>query len=459
MAFDAVAWFAGAEADDDGSGFYAGARAAPERRPCAAPRAGATHGRHTAGARARGRHAPGRCTAYTSADNSKRAPMTHPSPAGSPGGGSAVAGGGSEPWQATRALTQVARDEDAYLGSGRRDIGRAVGDNRHELFVACEAGLALRQQFEHLRPEFIAVHDVATVGSRKLVAGIAAAGKGAVQRLVIRRQGQGEPLATLDFTEVSTAEGTRVRVYATDSQAEPATREAIARTLLAFSTLGAILVGDVPGASIGSVFEPLHAQMVNGPWPNRKLLLLPLSTANPLVNQGMDLARGTGVQVRTTPQVARPADAWNFISRSWAQAREQAGGVRPPSPASLGEDVLGRYLDQLGRVTGMVSCCIFEVSTGRPLLHAGARPGPADLAEHGAELMAAMLTTSRRLGLGPALPDAALTLAGHHLVLRPVPRHPGLALHAVLDKGVANLTLARLQIGRMDSLFGETPAA
>ena len=41
------------------------------------------------------------------------------------------------------------------------------------------------------------------------------------------------------------------------------------------------------------------------------------------------------------------------------------------------------------------------------------------------------------------------------LELRGVPKHPGVALHAVLDKTHANLTLARLQIGRMDSLFDE----
>jgi len=34
-----------------------------------------------------------------------------------------------------------------------------------------------------------------------------------------------------------------------------------------------------------------------------------------------------------------------------------------------------------------------------------------------------------------------------------VHNHPGLALHAVLDKTHANLTLARLQILRMDALL------
>ncbi len=67
-----------------------------------------------------------------------------------------------------------------------------------------------------------------------------------------------------------------------------------------------------------------------------------------------------------------------------------------------------------------------------------------------------MLDPSRNLGMGHALPEAAITLGSHHLLLRAVPRHPGLALHAVLDKSHANLTLARLQIGRMDATFDDT---
>jgi hypothetical protein len=125
------------------------------------------------------------------------------------------------------------------------------------------------------------------------------------------------------------------------------------------------------------------------------------------------------------------------------------------SRAAAPRDALSRYVQQLSELTGMVSVCIFEVATGRDLLHAGASPGAADLAEHGSELLAAMLSTSRTLGLGHALPEAAITLGAHHLVLRAVPKHTGLAMHAVLDKTHANLTLARLQIMRMDALFDE----
>ena len=123
------------------------------------------------------------------------------------------------------------------------------------------------------------------------------------------------------------------------------------------------------------------------------------------------------------------------------------------SRATSPKGLLDRYVHQLAELAGMVSCCVFDVASGLEIAHAGARPDPADLASHGSTLLSAMISTSRTLGLGHALPEAAITLGSHHLLLRAVPRHPGIALHAVLDKTHANLTLARLQVQRMDALF------
>jgi hypothetical protein len=104
----------------------------------------------------------------------------------------------------------------------------------------------------------------------------------------------------------------------------------------------------------------------------------------------------------------------------------------------------------VSEIKGMLSCCLFETATQRPVAHAGHRPGPASLASQGATLFAAMTAAGKLMGLGDAPPDAAITLASHHLLLRPLPNHPGLALHAVLDRGIANLTLVRLQLQRLD---------
>lgn len=410
------------------------------------------------------------------------------------------AAGTPEAWQSTRAqttlATQIMRHEEDDLVAERGDIGRQVGANERELFVSCDPALAMQQQFEHLSPEFIAVHDVGTTSSRKLLTGVAAASGRAVQKLYIRRQGYGTPLATLEYVELPTTDGSSLRMYTTEADADTLSRQGLARMLLAFSRLGVMMVGELPAHALEAAFKPIHDEMVSGPWRNRHLLLLPLSTSSSVAAQGAELARGTGVNVRTTPQVARPADAWGFINGAFARLREQAptdprgtpgghfprtatarAGVAPPQtlreepapplamrpmpqvptaktrPAATG--ILERYVQQLSELTGMVSVCVFELATGRDVAHAGASPAASELGNHGAELVASITSTCRALGLGHAIPEAAITLGAHHLLLRPLPKHPGLALHAVLDKTHANLTLARLQVGRMDILFDE----
>ena len=418
-------------------------------------------------------------------------------------------------WAATRAqtalATQLLEDENDYLAAEKEEVGRQIGGNERELFVSCAPAEALQQQFEHLQPNFIAVHDLATSSSRKLLTGIAAASGRAVQRLVVRRQGYGTALATLEFVELPTADNQLLRLYTTEADADSASRHAIARVLLAYSRLGVIMVGELPSHAIGTALRPLHDDIVTGPWPNRNLLLLPLASASTLVSHGLDLGRGTGVAVRTTPQVARPADAWGFITGTWSRLREQLpadgrvvpelGAFKPaayqpkraplatglpsgdtlpmedsrspvvlamrPMPAiatpsiaaTMPSTLIERYVKQLSELNGVISCCVFEVQSGRPVAHAGANPGSAELSSHGSALIAAMMTASRGLGFGHALPEAAITLGSHHLLLRGVPKNPGLAMHAVLDKASANLTLARLQVLRMDSLFEEAQTA
>jgi hypothetical protein len=432
---------------------------------------------------------------------------------GTPGG----AAESPDAWASTRAhtalATQLLPDENDYLAGEKDEIGRQIGGNERELFVSCAPAEALQQQFEHLHPEFIAVHDIATASSRKLLAGIAAASGRAVQKLVIRRQGYGTALATLEFVELPTTDQQSLRLYTTEADADTASRHALAKTLLAYSRLGVVMVGELPGHAIAAALKPLHDDILAGPWPSRNLLLLPLASASTLVTHGLDLGRGTGVAVRTTPQVARPADAWAFITGTWSRLREQAptdgravpelGAFRPapyqprkatlapvmggipsgdtlpmeePAPISLKmqpmpsistgsfaaappSTLIERYVRQVSELNGVISCCVFETQSGHPIAHAGASPGSAALGSYGSELLTAMMNVSRGLGFGHGLPEAAITLGSHHLLLRAVPKNAGLAMHAVLDKTSANLTLARLQLMRMDALFDDPSQA
>jgi hypothetical protein len=431
-------------------------------------------------------------------------------------------------WASTRAqtalATQVLGDEE-YLAV-EQEVGRQIGNNERELFVSCAPAEAMQQQFEHLQPDFIAVHDIATQSSRKLLAGIAAASGQSTQKLFIRRQGYGTPLATLEFVELPASDGRTLRLYTTEADADTPSRHALAKILLGYSRLAVVMVGDLPGHAIAGALKPLNEDILAGPWPSRHLLILPLGSASQLGTHATDLGRGTGVTVRTTPQVARPADAWSFITATWGRIRDMAegaegpraqclqarhvqpeaaagatglpsgdtlpmedpapkaasapldllpmpqislgappsGGSAPPAApvasaharAASTASVLDRYVRAVAELNGVVSAAIFEVSGGRAVAHAGASPSAPELGQHGAALLAVMSGTSRALGFGHLTPEAAVTLGSHHLLLRAVPKQPGLALHAVLDKTSANLTLARLQVQRLDSLFDGT---
>lgn len=406
-----------------------------------------------------------------------------------------------EEWQATRELTQVATqiltNREEYLAPDRREIGRRIGDQQHELFVVCDPAEAMLQQFQQHAPDFIAIHDVASDSSARILAGLAAATQRKIQQLVIRRQGHGVALATLEFAELPGAGGQMLRVYSTRVDADTQQRQALARALLSHARLGVVMVGDLPSHAIDSALQPLREGIARGPWPSRHLLIVPLKAGSPVAEHAAILPGRSGVQVTTTPPAIKPSDAWAFISEAWNRVRDGSGGGNavfapsappaaatapvpsiatpaplkpaatplPPAPlpmqpmpptrraiaAADDQNPWQAYVRRCVEITGMISCCVFDLATQRTLAHAGARPGPASLATHGAALHQAALEATKAMGLPGGPPDISITSSAHHLMLRGIPGHPTLALHAVLDSHAANLTLARMKLQRIEA--------
>lgn len=408
-----------------------------------------------------------------------------------------------EEWQATRELTHVATqiltNRDEYLAPERREIGRRIGDQQLEMFVVCAPSEAMQQQFQQWASDFIAIHDIATDSSPRILAGLAAATQRKVQKLVIRRQGHGMALATLEFAELPGANGQMLRVYSTRVDADSQQRAALARVLLAYSRLGVVMVGDLPQHALDTALQPLREGIARGPWPGRQLLFVPLSPAGALHQLASQIGGRSGVQVSIAPQAAKPSDAWASISNTWNRVRGDSGvpmqALQPPASAATARDPIAfpaptptrplapppaplpmqpmpptrpsapnaeannpwqAYVRQCIEITGMISCCVFELASQRTLAHAGARPGPASLAAQGAALHEAANVAARAMGLPAAPPDLAVTLAGHHLIVRAIPGRPGLALHAVLDSHATNLMLVKMKLQRLD---GESVAS
>jgi hypothetical protein len=231
-------------------------------------------------------------------------------------------------WEATRqqagVATQVMQDPTADVPRAQLQVGRRISDAQWELFVACEAAEALQQQFETMQPEFVVMHDIGTHSSRRMLQGLAAAMQRPVHQLHIRRQGVGMPLARLEFVELPVgADQPPLRLYTTEADADTAQRRRLARTLLSHSRLGVVMVSDLPPHALATALMPLRDAIVEGPWNNQELLMLPLSGASSLGGQAAHLARGSKVKIRTTPVVTRPAEAWSYLRASWNKLREQ----------------------------------------------------------------------------------------------------------------------------------------
>ncbi len=390
--------------------------------------------------------------------------------------------------------TQIVTDREAYLGQGRHDVGRRISDDQVELFITGDVAGSLQREFVQHTPEFIALHDLGTSASLRLLTSLAGAAGARVQRLSIRRQGHGVALAVLQFVEMPLADGTQLRVYATDINADNPTRAQVARTLLAFSKLGVLLVGELPPHALAGQLAPLHEALMRSTWPNREMLLVPLGSSLAMAAHAAQLGQGSAVSVHVTPHADKPRQAWGFIGGAWNRMNG-AGGARalstdmaqavpkprlPPSEeptqpmelrpigppptmpiplmtqASTPMPKIGgvswqAYADRCALIKGAVAVCVFDLHSAQAMAHAGGAPAADRLAQQGTTLLAQMNDASRALGLGPARAEASVSTASHHLLLRPVPGHPGVAVHVVVSATTGNLTLARMQLERIEA--------
>jgi len=384
--------------------------------------------------------------------------------------------------------TQIVADRDTYLGQNRHDVGRRISDDQFELFISSDVASALQQEFTLHAPEFVALHDIGTSASLRLLNSMAGAARSKVQQLTVRRQGHGVALAVIQFVEVPLADGTPVRVYATDINADSLARTQLARVLLSHSRLGVLLVGELPPHVLSSQLMPLTEAMEGGPWQNRDLLMVPLGSGTALAARAKELAGYSKVAVHVTPHANKPKQVWNFIGGAWNRLHSTPSGAHalptelslavqqpriPPSeaatqpmelrslPASVPSQTPARpmplagatlwqaYADRCALIKGCLSCCVFDRHSMKALAHAGGAPAPDRLAQQGSVIMAAMEDSARALGLGDTQQEASLSTTAYHLLLRPVLGHPGVAVHLVLSASAGNLMLARTQLDRV----------
>ncbi len=250
----------------------------------------------------------------------------------------------STEWAATMtdnsmATQLMARESDDPRLVGAEEIGRPVAPNQRELFVSCDAAEALRQQFTHLESSHIALHDVGGNSSRQLLRQLAALGGTPVQQLVVRQQGYGTTLASLEYASYSLPDGKKVQIYSSDSQATPSAQQAITRVLMELSHTSIVLLSDLPAQGCANALRTAMHMVHAGSWTCPNLLILPLgpaATAAALA-QSSQVVQRHGMLVRAAPQPARPADAWSYILGFWQKNLNRG---RLAAPTSSGPQIV-----------------------------------------------------------------------------------------------------------------------
>jgi hypothetical protein len=393
----------------------------------------------------------------------------------------------NDAWQATRAMTNMATrlmGSDAYLGRDAQRVGLSVGEGRHEIFAACPPAEALRMQLEERPAAYIAVHDLGGQAAHGLLASLSMGLQLTLQRLLIRRQGSGVTLATIEFVELPLGGGQALRVYSTHVDADSAARKLIGETLLAFSRLGVLLIGAMPPHALHASLLPLRERVQVQPWTNRQLLLVPMSgNLTELPALARQLVAGTVVEANTTAVAPHPSAAWAQVQSAWDLARGDPAAVAAPptvdpmvlsiSPATPAaplpmrpmpapstsqatgpaEAQLERYVKAAAGLRGAIDACIFRIVDRRVLAHAGRHADGQAIAAQGASLIAAGLRAAAGLGAGHSTLDAQLTLDDKLLVARVLPQSHSLGLLAIFERAHCNPATIGAHLQRLEPLL------
>ncbi|MEY8875350.1 MAG: hypothetical protein AB9M60_02475 [Leptothrix sp. (in: b-proteobacteria)] len=372
--------------------------------------------------------------------------------------------------------TLIQRLPGEYLDE-RPDIGRAMGQHTRELFVSCEIGEALQQQFDHLKPTCIVLHDLACHTASHLLHAIGSAAGRPVQRLVVRRQGYGTTLASIEFVDCIASDQQVVRLYSTDADTDSQSRQALTRVLMSQARLAVVMVGDLPPHAVPEQLAPLRDLLFSPGWRCPHLQLMPLSSGTAITLKAVagGLSAGAGVQTRIAPMVTRPAEAWAYLSQTWNQiqaarhpdgkglvlldapAREPAQPLPDNRASSPRARPLERYVQDGIALPGVDDVCVFEIATSRVLAHAGRHRSPTELARRGTMLLTVGASSRKQLGL-PSGVDELLVMGGLKAHgLRTLHAQPGLAVHVIFTPSQGDWPQLRPRLMALDAALPRSP--
>jgi hypothetical protein len=368
------------------------------------------------------------------------------------------------PWADTDIKTQFSTGAAGRPVEALRDIGSAVGKNTRELFVSCDAAQAMQMQLELTGLRYIAIGDLGGSLARRCLNDISRASGWPVQRLLIRRQGYGDTLASLLFIDAPAQNGRHVRVFCTEADTDADSRLALKHLLVARAELVALFVPDLAPQALTQSVDTLCAEVAangGGQSPNRHLIFMPVKTSPEMVGHIARFRMQTGIQARLAPAVRRADQAWVYLGSTWNQLQE---GVplerllrlqtlalvaprapvpepdRAPAEAMPSSAVMAqRCVRYLMRQPGVQRVCLFDLQSLAIHAHSATGQEALVMAKQGRAMLSALGRGGDEMALGHALSEASFTLMAHRVVLRGAAVVAGAVVHVIMDRNALPL--------------------
>ena len=108
-------------------------------------------------------------------------------------------------------------------------------------------------------------------------------------------------------------------------------------------------------------------------------------------------------------------------------------------------------LDQLMQAEGAMCAALVDYHSGMLLESVGTGVDLEMAAAGNTEVVRAKMRTMKSLGLSDTIEDILISLGKQYHIIRPVEKHDGLFIYYVLDRGRANLAMARRRVLEAES--------
>ncbi len=111
------------------------------------------------------------------------------------------------------------------------------------------------------------------------------------------------------------------------------------------------------------------------------------------------------------------------------------------------KDMLNRLMEN----EGALCAALVDYSSGMLLESVGTGVDLEVAAAGNTEVVRAKMKTMKALGLNDTIEDILISLGKQYHIIRPVEKHDGLFIYFVLDRGRANLAMARRRVLEAES--------